>query len=207
MLAAAGDLAWRPPIFLARRGHLASSMNWLSLLNSGCFPVTANYIRTSLDSFRAAVANHEDVIITSGTGSGKTECFLLPLAAALIEESVRWGAASLPPPAWDWWNHTAAPGTGRQYHPRVPQRGHEDPVARPPALRALVMYPLNALAEDQLVRLRIGLDGAGARTWLDAHRGGNRFYFGRYTGRTPVAGDRTDQQGRRAATGTPVHSS
>ena len=157
----------------------------------GLFPSDRELYSHQSDSFRAAVANHEDVIITSGTGSGKTECFLLPLAAALIEELVRWGAASLPPPAWDWWNHTAAPGTGRQYHPRVPQRGHEDPVARPPALRALVMYPLNALAEDQLVRLRIGLDGAGARTWLDAHRGGNRFYFGRYTGRTPVAGNRT----------------
>ena len=63
--------------------------------------------------------------------------------------------------------------------------------ARPAALRALVMYPLNALAEDQLVRLRVGLDGAAARAWLDANRGGNRFFFGRYTGRTPVAGDRT----------------
>jgi DEAD/DEAH box helicase domain-containing protein len=58
-------------------------------------------------------------------------------------------------------------------------------------MRALIMYPLNALAEDQLVRLRVGLDGADARTWLDTHRGRNRFYFGRYSGRTPVAGERT----------------
>ena len=65
-----------------------------------------------------------------------------------------------------------------------------------PAIRALILYPLNALVEDQLARLRDGLDGAGARAWLQAHRAGNRIYFGRYTGRTPVSGSRTS-----AATG------
>ena len=30
------------------------------------------------------------VVVTSGTGSGKTECFLLPILASLIEESKRW---------------------------------------------------------------------------------------------------------------------
>jgi hypothetical protein len=69
-----------------------------------------------------------------------------------------------------------------------PQRSHENRVA---AVRALVLYPLNALVEDQLARLRDGLDGPGARAWLQAHRAGNRFYFGRYTGRTPVSGNRS----------------
>jgi DEAD/DEAH box helicase domain-containing protein len=157
----------------------------------GLFPSDRELYSHQFDAFQAAVASGEDVIVTSGTGSGKTECFLLPIAAALVSESARWGAAPPPPPAWDWWNHAAPPGTGRRYHPRVAQRGHQDSAARPAALRALIMYPLNALAEDQLVRLRIGLDGAGARHWLDTRRGGNRFYFGRYTGRTPVPGDRT----------------
>ena len=58
-------------------------------------------------------------------------------------------------------------------------------------MRALIMYPLNALVEDQLARLRDGFDSAGARAWLDANRGRHRFYFGRYTRRTPVAGDRS----------------
>src|SRR5207237_7173029 len=74
------------------------------------------------------------------------------------------------------------------------QRAHENPAHRPAAMRALIMYPLNALAEDQLVRLRVGLDGADARIWLDTHRCRNRFYFGRYTGRTPVAGERTTRK-------------
>jgi hypothetical protein len=33
-------------------------------------------------------------------------------------------------------------------------------------------YPLNALVEDQLVRLRLALDSTPARAWLDAHRCG-----------------------------------
>jgi ATP-dependent helicase YprA (DUF1998 family) len=50
---------------------------------------------------------------------------------------------------------------------------------------------LNALVEDQLARLREGFDSDLVRAWLQARRGANRFYFGRYTGRTPVSGGRT----------------
>ena len=65
---------------------------------------------------------------------------------------------------------------------------------RPRAIRALLLYPLNALAEDQMVRLRRTADsvddpgGPGARSWLDRYCHGHRFHFGRYTGRTPVPG-------------------
>ena len=47
---------------------------------------------------------------------------------------------------------------------------------------------MNALVEDQLTRLRKALDSDSARNWLDEHRYGNRFYFGRYNGNTPVPG-------------------
>lgn len=62
-------------------------------------------------------------------------------------------------------------------------------------MRAMILYPLNALAEDQMIRLRKALnsrrnDGTGALDWLDSNRDGNRFYFGRYTGSTPVSGDK-----------------
>ena len=40
------------------------------------------------------------------------------------------------------------------------------------------------------MRLRRALDGPQAREWLSRHRPGHRFYFGRYTGRTPVPGPR-----------------
>ncbi len=36
-----------------------------------------------------------------------------------------------------------------------------------PGMRALVMYPMNALVEDQLVRLRRALDGPTQLAWLD----------------------------------------
>src|SRR5260370_1636700 len=38
--------------------------------------------------------------------------------------------------------------------------------------------------------MRTALDSDSARNWLQTRRGGNSFYFGRYTGRTPVSGDR-----------------
>ena len=63
-----------------------------------------------------------------------------------------------------------------------------------------VLYPLNALVEDQLIRLRESLDSARARAWLDTHCRGNRFYFGRYTGRTPVSGDRNSGNNARLRT-------
>jgi Lhr-like helicase len=47
---------------------------------------------------------------------------------------------------------------------------------------------MNALVEDQLVRLRKAMDSPAAGGWLNTNRHGHRFYFGRYTGQTPVSG-------------------
>lgn len=116
-------------------------------------------------------------VVTAGTGSGKTEAFLLPILADLVQESKSWTDPA--PVGHGWWHQ---PG------PWQPQRG-EGP-GRPSAIRSLILYPMNALVEDQLVRLRRALDGPAARAWLDEHRTGHRFYFGRYTGQTPVPGDR-----------------
>ena len=156
----------------------------------GLFSAALDLHLHQYQSLEAVTRDQTDIVVTSGTGSGKTECFLLPLAAALIKESTRWPACPPPPPTLDWWNHPAPTGTRGRYHRRLAQRGHEG-ASRPAAMRALIMYPLNALAEDQLVRLRDGFDSPGARAWLDGNRDGHRFYFGRYTGRTPVAGDRS----------------
>lgn len=138
--------------------------------------------------FEESVVHGHDVVVTTGTGSGKTECFLLPIAAELVRESANWPAPGPGPAQWDWWNQWSMQGSRRRFAPWIPQRAHENRMA---AIRALILYPLNALVEDQLARLREGLDGAGARAWLQAHRAANRVYFGRYTGRTPVSGSRT----------------
>ena len=45
-------------------------------------------------------------------------------------------------------------------------------------------------------RLRLALDSPGARDWLRDYRAGNRLYFGRYTGQTPIPGERRSR-GRR----------
>jgi ATP-dependent helicase YprA (DUF1998 family) len=140
-------------------------------------------------SFDQSVVHGRDVVITTGTGSGKTECFILPVLTALVEESKTWQEPNVRDPKWDWWNHSTLSGSRRTYERRISQRANENPL-RPIAVRALLLYPLNALVEDQLIRLREAMDSKSARDWLDTHRRGNRFYFGRYTGRTPISGDR-----------------
>ncbi len=139
------------------------------------------------EAFRRTLVERRDVVVTTGTGSGKTECFLVPVLAELVRESRQWSAPNPRTSTWDWWNdrHRTMRGQKPLYARYVAQRAHE---TRPAAVRALLLYPLNALVEDQLVRLRLSLDSAAARTWLDTNRNGNRIYFGRYTGRTPIPG-------------------
>ena len=157
-------------------------------VSQGLSPSSRTLHQHQRDVFEEVVVNGKDTVVTTGTGSGKTECFLLPVVASIVRESVAWPVPSPRSAQWDWWNHSTMRGTRRRWAPRVSQRSHE---TRTAAIRALVLYPLNALVEDQLTRLREGLDGPGVRAWLQAHRYGNRIYFGRYTGRTPVSGDRT----------------
>lgn len=75
-----------------------------------------------------------NLVVATGTGSGKTESFLLPILNSLMAEHA---------------NGTLGPG-----------------------VRALLLYPMNALANDQLKRLRQLLAGTPQIT------------FGRYTGET-----------------------
>lgn len=133
--------------------------------------------------------------VTAGTGSGKTEAFLLPLFAYLAKESISWHPPGpVPAHCGDWWSSDAWQGhcfraagqTRRMIRSyRVAQRGHE---RRKAAVRALILYPMNALVEDQLTRLRKALDAPEVRDWFQSARPGNRFYFGRYNSATPVPG-------------------
>ena len=80
-----------------------------------------------------AIAAGRTTLVATGTGSGKTECFLYPIVSrclALRDE------------------------------------------AAPPGVSAVIVYPMNALAEDQLMRLRGLLAGTGIP-------------FGMYVGKTP----------------------
>ena len=131
-------------------------------------------------------------VITAGTGSGKTESFLMPILATLVKESRTWGKPFAKHPMADcWWQprHEAwrALEMKDRKSPRIPQRKHERD-ARPAAMRALIIYPMNALVEDQMTRLRKALDSTEVRSWLSARRSGNAFYFGRFNSNSPVSG-------------------
>jgi ATP-dependent helicase YprA (DUF1998 family) len=93
--------------------------------------------------------------ITTGTGSGKTESFLLPMLAKLAGEASR------------------APGSFAA-----------------PAVRALILYPMNALVNDQLGRLRLLLGDPRVTTQFLAWAG-RPARFARYTSRTLYPGVRT----------------
>lgn len=118
-------------------------------------------------------------IVTSGTGSGKTESFMLPILAQLAKEATSWPAPHKPYDD-DWLD----PNKSFQLHRRNEHKG------RPKAVRALILYPLNALVEDQMVRLRKAIDSPEAREVMDRHFNCNRIFFGRYTGKSPVTGFR-----------------
>lgn len=138
-------------------------------VNTGLFTNGASVERKlyqhQYDALKEAFVNRKSIVVTTGTGSGKTECFLLPVIADLVKESASWRRS------------------------------------RTRAIRTMILYPLNALAEDQMIRLRKALnchktDGKGSLDWLDQNRGGHRFYFGRYTGSTPVSGTKEKGQSK-----------
>lgn len=118
-----------------------------------------------LHHFRPDAAEGRNVVVTSGTGSGKTESFLLPVLIRLVAESLNWKPQKAAEPIW------------RQYSPtqwESPRRNE----TRPVATRTVVLYPTNALVEDQMTRLRRAVRQIG-ETLPD-----RPIWFGRYTGVT-----------------------
>ncbi len=157
----------------------------LAQLGQTLFDSNIQLYQHQWESLTEVLVNQRDIVVTTGTGSGKTECFLLPLLAQLAKESRNWADAPQPPSNYNWWNGNNGNGN------RVSQWEH---TPRPKALRALILYPLNALVEDQLKRLRQVLEADQVHNWLDQRQGGrgrNRITFGRYTGQTPVSGEET----------------
>ncbi|HET9894975.1 MAG TPA: DEAD/DEAH box helicase [Streptosporangiaceae bacterium] len=124
----------------------------------------AHQAEAVLRSFKPGTQDGRNVIVTSGTGSGKTESFLLPVLLRLVQESASWVPQ---PEATRWW--ASLDGI---WHP---SRSSE---TRSAAVRALILYPTNALVEDQMVRLR-----RAVRHIASADER-SKLWFGRYTGST-----------------------
>lgn len=114
---------------LVEEGVLCRSMLKLKALH----PERSLY-KHQVDAIRKAV-NNENIVVTTGTGSGKTECFLIPMINSLLQE--------------------------------------EEQNKLSPGIRAMIIYPMNALVNDQIDRLReIFKEYNGSIT------------FGKYTGET-----------------------
>ncbi|RYJ01229.1 MAG: DEAD/DEAH box helicase, partial [Actinomycetales bacterium] len=120
--------------------------------------------------FRSGTADGRNVVVTSGTGSGKTESFLLPILMRLAQEARTWDEQPDPD---IWW------GVGPATPPWRPVRGSE---TRPAAMRSMILYPTNALVEDQITRLRRAVRHIGEGM------PGRPLWFGRYTGVTLGSG-------------------
>ena len=91
--------------------------------------------------------------------------FLLPIFARLLEESKTWDSSGS---LYRWWDPAQREEAWR------PSRSL---FKRPAAIRAVVLYPTNALVEDQIARLRAAIRRI-------RNRGGPDLFFGRYTGGT-----------------------
>jgi ATP-dependent helicase YprA (DUF1998 family) len=109
----------------------------------------------ALEAAMADNAGGTGIVVTTGTGSGKTEAFLLPVLARLADEALHRP------------NHFASR-----------------------AVRALLLYPMNALVNDQLGRLRTLFGSSSVRRSFTS-AAGRPAKFGRYTGRTLYPGIRS----------------
>ena len=119
-------------------------------------------------AIEATITHGRSLALTTGTGSGKTESFLLPILSKLAIEAA----------------------------------GHPESFAMP-AVRALILYPMNALVNDQLGRLRL-LFGDETVAGMFTEWAGRPARFARYTSRTPYPGVRKiskDQQRLRSIGG------
>ncbi len=114
---------------LIERGDLSNGFKRL-VPAIGDFPLHLHQEK----AIKKSVVEKKNMIVATGTGSGKTECFLIPILNYLVEQKE---------------NKKLTPG-----------------------VRALILYPMNALANDQLKRLRQLLKDYPEIT------------FGRYTGET-----------------------
>ena len=145
--------------------------------SKGQFPLYTH----QLEMLQRGVQVGSPGIVTSGTGSGKTESFLLPIFASIAREAKNWPHSPNLHKWAPWWPNADQKPTFRRDSPYEASN-------RPKAVRALILYPMNALVEDQMVRLRRALDSEEARRVMDENFGGNRIFFGRYTGDTKVTG-------------------
>ncbi len=126
-----------------------SGKNLTELIEEGLIPHSFSKINMNMTrplylhqelALRKIVCEKRNMVVSTGTGSGKTESFLIPVLQELVKE---------------YESKTLSPG-----------------------VRALLIYPMNALANDQMERLR------------EILRNFPEITFGVYTGQTQHSRDR-----------------
>lgn len=105
--------AGRSPSELIESGLLTPLMERLA----GAMPLDRPLYLHQEQALEKAIRHRRNLVVATGTGSGKTECFLLSILDGLLREE---------------------------------QLG----TLKTPGVRALLLYPMNALANDQVKRLR-----------------------------------------------------
>ena len=127
------------------------------------------------EALLASAGSAPNLLIASGTGSGKTEAFVLPILSRILSEARTW----LPPAG-----QTPIAGS-YSASSWLHSRRHE---RRPAAVRAIVLYPMNALVNDQMSRLRRILALNDSPEWQRENLNGNLIHFGMYTSLTGTTG-------------------
>lgn len=136
-----------------------------------------------LRALAETVEHGKNTVVTTGTGSGKTLCFLIPLITNMLLESIgtagrkKWSSRGA---STNWWESGSLP---YRY-----ERGSD----RIAAVRCMIVYPLNALVRDQIETMRSILDSDAAEAFYGDSLGGDRIYFGQYVGATGGRGSPTD---------------
>jgi ATP-dependent helicase YprA (DUF1998 family) len=126
----------------------------LAMLSADALPLARPLYAHQERALRLAVGNHRNLLVATGTGSGKTETFLLPIIDHLLREREA---------------RTLGPG-----------------------VRALLLYPMNVLANDQMRRIRALLQPYPEVT------------FGRYIGATEQTNAEARKLFRMHSRGEPV---
>jgi ATP-dependent helicase YprA (DUF1998 family) len=133
----------------------------------------------------ASFTEKPNLLVATGTGSGKTEAFLLPVLSKILNEAKTWTKPS---------NEQLIGSYDAQAETWKHPRRNE---TRTPALRSIILYPMNALVNDQLTRLRKILSLGRSPDWQRANTNGNLIHFGMYTGLTPVSGPWNEEKRRK----------
>jgi superfamily II DNA or RNA helicase len=113
------------------------SLSCFNLLKPEPLPLGAPLYSHQEKAIRKLCDENTSIVVSSGTGSGKTECFTIPILNDLLEDET-------------------------------------------PGVRAILIYPLNALVNDQMERLRVLLKGTDIT-------------FGRFTGELLDRAERSEE--------------